>query len=744
MNDHSLKRGAIRKSPEQIGKIMKVKIKPVLICALVVPVISISAQTNESSGSSTYRLPTITVYGSQPDSTQTVAHAANAVTVLSGEQVKPGGIMNTRELGTYLPNVTVFDANNDRSPKFSIRGLRENNFAVGDPVVGFYVDDIPYTDLNSRGLALFDVEQIEFLRGPQPGLFGANGPSGVINIVTRQPGDEWEGRGGVTFGNYEQQIYEASLRGPIVEEKLSLGVSGLYSRRDGFVHNRTNDAHPDDKETLAGRAQLRWTPAETLDFSLVLHGQEFNDGFIPTYYRGHDKDLFSVKRDFDGFVDTETWGTAFKGSFKNEVVKVTSISSYRNWEQNLMQDFDFTENPIRLGFATPELDQWSQEFRVQSNDESRDLKWLGGLFYSAGDLKNNSGSIELAPNPMLPLPPPSTFRTISENDSETYALFGQATYTAWEKLDFTAGLRFTYDDRAVNRTRTLENSSGFLPGGSQTLGAWHDSESFTDVSPKFGISYRCTETIESYVSVSRGYQSGGFNAANDSKDGAKFDSSHSWNYEAGVKTKWLDDRLLVNGAVFYINAENYQVYRINNLDPSQAFLVNADRAKSFGAELDLMAQPCEHLDLSAAFGVTETEFDRFTERTTISTPGGPVTSTTTFDGNDANFVPAFTANFAAQVNFPCNFYARAEYQAVGSYYLDEANSAKQSAYGLVNARVGYRQEHFEIYVFGKNIFNKEYVNNALDLRNSLPGFADQLIRQPGDPMTFGVALSGNF
>ena len=121
----------------------------------------------------------VTVYGAQLSETQAVTQAANAVTVLSGEQVKPGGIQNTRELGTYLPNVTIFDANNDRSPKFSIRGLRENNFAAGDPAVGFYVDDVPYTDLNSRGLALFDVEQIEFLRGPQPGLFGASGPGGV-------------------------------------------------------------------------------------------------------------------------------------------------------------------------------------------------------------------------------------------------------------------------------------------------------------------------------------------------------------------------------------------------------------------------------------------------------------------------------------------------------------------------------------------------------------------------------------
>lgn len=709
--------------------------------SLLIASISAQAQTNEPT-SSTYRLPTITVYGAHADATQTVNQAANAVTVLSGEQVRPGTITATRELGTYLPNVTVFDANNDRSPKYSIRGLRENNFATGDPAVGMYVDDIPYLDLNSRGLALFDVEQIEFLRGPQPGLFGANGPGGVINIVTRQPNDEWHGHGGFSYGNYDQQIYEAGLRGPIVPEKLSLGVSGLYSRRDGFVRNQTTDSHPDEKETLAGRAQLRWTPTDTLDLSLVLHGQKFNDGFIPTYYRGHDKSLFSVKRDYDGFVDTETWGTAFKASFQNEVVKVTSISSYRNWKQELQQDFDFSAAPIRLGFANPDLDQWSQEVRVQSNDESKDLQWLTGVFYADGSLKNNSGSHELAFDPLLMLPPPSTFRTVSDLDSKTFAAFGQGTYTVVENLDLTAGLRFTYDDRSANRKHTLENNSGFLPGGSQTLGAWDTSDHFTDISPKFGIGYHFTPELETYASVTRGYQSGGFNTSNDNEAEAKFSPSHSWNYEAGMKTKWLDERLIVNGAIFYTDTHNYQVYRISSLDPSQAFLVNADQVTSYGAELDLIARPSTNLDLSAAFGWTETEFDDFTERSTIMTPGGPLTSTTRFDGNDVSFVPAFTANFAAQYRFPCHIYARAEYQAVGNYYLDEANSAKQSAYALVNARLGYQTEHFEVYAFGKNLFDKHYVNNALDLRNAFQ--TDLLIRQPGDPRIFGVALSGNF
>jgi iron complex outermembrane receptor protein len=699
-----------------------------LISAVLLSALTVRGQNQVITNSSTYQLPVVTVYGAEPGESPGVTEPANAVTVLSGEQVRPGGITTTRELGTYLPNVTVFDANNDRTPKFSIRGMRENNFAAGDPAVGFYVDDVPYTDLNSRGVALFDVERIEFLRGPQGTLFGANGPGGVINVVTRQPGDQWEGNAGISYGTYEAQSYEMSVRGPIIAETLSIGVAGIYSKRDGFVENLFNGSHPDDKKTLAGRLQVGWTPTETLQFSLTLHGQSFDDGFVPTYYSAVDESPFDVKRDFNGFVDTDQWGVALKGSFDNDIVKVTSVSSYRNWEQDLEQDFDFSPMPGRIGFNYPELEQWTQEFRVQSRDETAPLKWLGGAYFSHAASRQNSGSVEMFPLPSVPLPPPNTFRTLADADADTYAVFGHGVYTVCENFDLVAGLRFTYDDRSMDRVLQLENS--FVP--TSPISGFNASESFTDLSPKFGSVYRVTDQFELYGSVSRGYQSGGFNAANDTANDARFGSSHSWHYEVGAKSRFWEDRITANGALFYTDSENYQVYRTNPMNPSQAYIVNAESVQSFGAEFDVVVQPVNGFEVSAAIGVTEAEFDDFTD----------TTSGTRFDGNDVNFVPQFTGNVAVQYTFPFNLYARVEVQAVGNYYLDEANTAEQKTYGLLNARIGYRHEYFEVYVFGRNLLDKEYTNNALDLRNAFQ--PDLLVRQPGDPLVAGIALTAGF
>ncbi|MBA4150708.1 MAG: TonB-dependent receptor [Verrucomicrobia bacterium] len=692
--------------------------------------LAIAAFANNGSGQSdydftppaTYRMPTVTIYGSATNELQGITQAANAVTVLSGEQIRPGSITTTRELGTYLPNVTVFDANNDRTPKFSVRGLRENNFAAGEPAIGFYVDDIPYTDLNSRGLALFDVEQIEFLRGPQSSLFGASGPGGVVNVVTRQPGDTWEGRAGFAYGNYNSQTYDAAVRGPIIAETLSLGVSGIYSTRDGFVRNVMTGSRMDDKETLGGRAQLRWTPTDTLDFSLIVHGQQFNDGFVPTYFPRFDPSPFRVRRDFEGHVDTDTWGVALKGSFQNELLKVTSVTSYRNWQQDLLQDFAFSPTLKRLGFNNPELNQWSEEFRVQSNDPDQPLQWLGGLYFSHSDAKNDSGSVDFTIFP-LDFPPPTTYRTLSENENSTYAVFGQATYTIGEKLDLTAGLRFSYEDRSMDRGSNLENPFyGTIPISSYSV-----SDEFTDLSPRFGASYQVTDAIETYASVRRGFQSGGFNAANNNPAMSRYDSSHSWHYEIGAKSKFLEDRLFVNAAVFYSDYDDYQTYRINPFNPIDAYMINAENVRSYGAEVDATIRPVQGLELSAAAGVTKAEFREFAG---------------IFDGNDVNFVPEFTANIAVQYRLSCGFYARVEVQGLGDYWLDEANTAKQSAFGLVNARLGYENKHFEVYLFGRNLLDKEYTNNALDLRWALQ--PDLLVRQPGDPMTFGIAIAGKF
>jgi iron complex outermembrane receptor protein len=677
-------------------------------------------------------LPTITILGRdlgappQPES--------SAVSFIVGSLVNSGGgIGSVRELQSILPSLTIFDSDNDRIPRFSTRGLRENNFARGESAVTMYLDDVPYADLASRGLLLYDLDRGAFLRGPQGTLYGASGPGGVLDLHSRQPGNDYRAYGQFGYGNYDALEGQGSVSGPVVKDKLFLGVTGLYDRRDGFVHNRTLDTDADTKENLSGRVQLRWTPTEDLAAAFTLSADRFNDGFVPTFYPGVDANLFDVSRDLDGHVDTEAFTQALRVTYNGPGFKATSISAHRTWEQDLLQDFDFGPVSGVLGFSRPEFEQWSQELRFQSPDGAERCRWLGGLFFSDKTFDVESGSIQPLGQP-LPFPPgflpgPLTRLTTAQFEDRNYAAFGQSTVEALPGLDLVAGARLEWNDRSLSRRRT-DDALALL--GAPPIPDVALDDGFGAVSPRAGVVYHCWPNHDLYFTATRGYQSGGFNAANDTPEQARYASSRSWHFEVGHKADWIRDRLSSRVAFYYAEYDRYQVFRFNPADPTQAIVANADKVYSYGAEGEVLAQPWKGLELTAQLSAGDSRFDRFD----YTLAGQPFD----FGQKRVNFVPQFNVNLAAQYRCSQHIVARIEWQGVGEYYLDEANTARQGAFGLVNARIGYEHRHFEVFAFVRNLLDREYASNALDFRNAFQ--PDLLVRQPGDPLTFGFMVRG--
>lgn len=248
-------------------------------------------------------LPPVVVTGQAPDG---IGQASTlSWTLFDGARAQPGGVREIRDLSSLTPNLRVYDGNNDRAPRFSLRGIRENNFGTGEPAVGLYIDGVPYTDLTSRGAPLFDLARAEFLRGPQSTIFGASGPAGLIVANSRVPDSTWRGRSAFSYGNYDALGGELALSGPIVKECSAFGLASVFNERDGYVRNSVDGERIDDHETLAGRLQLRWTPVPEWDISFHLAGLRFRDGFVPTFYSPVDDNLFHVSRDYEGSVDTD-------------------------------------------------------------------------------------------------------------------------------------------------------------------------------------------------------------------------------------------------------------------------------------------------------------------------------------------------------------------------------------------------------------------------------------------------------
>jgi iron complex outermembrane receptor protein len=700
------------------------KLLKILIAGFVcLPLLNICAQ---QAGQPTQLAP-VTVTGA---AVAVIPQAdSSAATIVSGQEVQVGEINSFRDLDAQTPNFSVFDANNQRTPKFSVRGFRENNFGAGEPVVGFYVDDIPYYDMYSRGVALYDVREIEFVRGDQGTLYGASGVGGVVNIVTRQPGNETHGYLEASYGNYDSQDYQLGIGGALVKDKLFFSLDGLYGFRDGFVYNNYRGDNPDAQNTADGRASLRWTPSAPWSITLTAQGYRDNDGFVPTYLPGADNGPFSVSRDVNGYVDTYDTDEALRIAYDSGSVRVTSVTTHRDWRQDLLQDFDFSPYPAENGYSNPRLEQLSEEFRVESPESADKLKWRAGLYYLNDDLHSDSGAFAL---------PSTNFMTAARSQDETYALFGQATYSFSDHLDLTAGVRLTDDEREMLRVGQV--IVGPYPGF--VTGAYDSSASFTSLQPKAAVTWHFTPDAEIYLSGTEGYQSGGFNDSVDFASESQYGPERSWQLELGGKTSWFDNKLSANAALFYTDAENYQTYRINPADPTEAYLLNAHHAELYGAELELTARPLEGLDLSAGLGYTHADYVRFTVPAAESGTG----AAQDLDGKPISFVPEFTANVSARCRLPWwHLYAHGEVIGVGRYHLDDAydidyGPTTQDAYVLVNAQAGYESKHFNIYFFAKNIFDQHYFNNALNLG---PQYG-ALILQTGDPATYGVAATARF
>jgi iron complex outermembrane receptor protein len=268
----------------------------------------------------------------------------------------------------------------------------------------------------------------------------------------------------------------------------------------------------------------------------------------------------------------------------------------------------------------------------------------------------------------------------------------------------------------------------------------NSSADFSAVQPKFAAAWHFTPQTEIYASVAQGYQSGGFNSFINNN---AYQPARSWQYELGLKNSCDDNKYTTRAALFYTDTRGCQVIRVSPLDPLIASLLNAHRAVSYGAELELTAKPVEDLELSAAAGYTCATYENFLD----TSSGLPVQ----LAGHPISFVPEFTADLSATYRLPWRTYVRGDVIGIGRYHLDDtgaplAGPTVQDSYELVNLQIGFQTRNFEACLFARNVFDRHYFSNAQNFGAgpaSASGFSS-LILQPGDPETWGVALTARF
>ena len=685
-----------------------------------------------------HKLETITVTAQKRE--ENIQEVPASITALSDIQIEDAGIKDIEDLKYYTPNLHIQKMGNRVEQYLSIRGM----FNKISPTVGVFVDGVSYSENLAYDPDLYDIERIEVLKGPQGTLFGRNTEAGAIRIITKKPGNIWEGKGSAGYGDYDSQDYSAAIRGPLIKDRLFFGISGKRYLSDGYYKNDylgTDDV--EDMDDTSGRARLRWTPTDAWDIMLSVNADRYDDSYgcyAPLEeMRRH---THHVNLDYEGYIENDLNGQSLSLDYEGDWFKFTSITAHRDADYDLAYDMDFTQFDKWRNYFNKDHDQWSQEVRLASPKDSGPFKWLIGGYYFDEDMDTDCTLDFRQGFAQWGIPAYMTTQK-SEVDTENYAFFSQATYTLWEKLGLTAGLRYDRDKKEFNGT---EFDTPDVMGKGVT--AVKSDKTFSEWLPKFAIDYRFTQDFMGYASISRGYTSGGFNTRSTSVLGLPYDLEYSWNYEAGVKSSWLDNRLILNLAAFYIDWKDKQV--ATSIAPQTIIIKNAAESTSMGFEVEAMARPATGLELTAGFGYTNVEFDDFKDAIFDQDPTSPTygqkTGETDYSDKKNIFAPEYTYNLAVQYRYPLSnsktLFSRLELQGTGDFYYDFDNEIKESNYEIVNARLGYEGEYkgrgFELYLWAKNIFDEEYATSVFG-SGAMGWFG-----RAGDPQTFGGTLTVRF
>ena len=690
----------------------------------------------DTNGDKPYALDSITVTAQKRE--EDVQKIPMSVAVFPETELEEAGIQNTVELQRYIPNVFVKDSGSYQQT--TIRGVGSFVTSLYSGTA-MYIDDISVPTVFMQNQDLFDVARVEVLKGPQGTLYGRNSEAGVINIVTRQPDNTPRGRLFGEFSMYDTNHGGApgyqvggSASGPLVKDKLFINLAGKWNYDLGAIRNeysKRDDAN--EIKRITGRGQLRWTPTDRLDISLLADAANSHDKFgYGHYIDGPFKtDFHKISRNDD---DNRHWrgnSQSLRAKYKGDEVDFLSVTGRRYFGDDSKWDMDSTSVPLPYMNATlKEHDYlWSQEFRLSSSDKNKSpFSWLAGLYGFTEQLNVNGGSKSGMADPYYGTGMLLAGKENRETDINMggFAVFGEGTYTLFERLHLTAGLRYDYMDQWGSQDYTMDATFGGMP-------MMADKKSYkkrivgAELLPKFSVGFDVTENVLAYATVSKGYLAGGYNYGSaTSKSTLTYDPEYTWSYEVGFKTSWLDKRLIANVAAFYIDMQNKQASEVVSQGVTK--ISNADRANSKGFEAELRARPLEGLDLFGGFGYTETEITTWRDRV----------DNYNYSGNELPNVPKYTYNIGGMYQHSSGVYGRVDVLGTGPFYHDAKNDTKEPGYELVNLRLGYLEGDFDVSVWCKNAFDRKYRT----VRQSIAGYGT--LAFDGDPRQFGITVAYSF
>lgn len=685
-----------------------------------------------------------------------------SISVVGADDIAGSGSNNVRDMSGLVPNFVFGQGNNEATSDISIRGIYSHvpPGQVGfDQGVSVYVDGVYMGKQFASNADLGQTERVEVLRGPQGTLWGKNTVAGAVNIVTRKPGNELEGGVSVELGNRSLVHVKSNVNVPLVEDRLAFRASVGHRTRGGFITNTfLDDDDVGSSEITSGRTQLRFTPGEktTVDLNADFFTGD-NVDYIFEYVSDNpfnDDVKYTKTNDFVDYTDRELFGISLSVEHLfNNGYTFTSISGWRNDDATFGADIEGNPRDIFAGTFTIKPKQFTQELRIASPaDKAYDF--VAGVYY----FDQEADSIDvLMPGRNFPFPPAAGSANQSQTvDAESIAAFVHANYRLSDAVTLFAGLRYTDETKklVVNPT-TCPNpiTCGALrfPRFTAPVDAPDDLTS-REPTWSVGLRYNVDDDIMVYGSVARGFKSAAFNKSRDPVADLKAnllvaDPEFVTNYEIGAKTSWMERRLQLNVAAFYMDYEDLQV-RTTCIDcgPFPVLILgNAAAATSKGFELELSALATDNLLIAAGVGYSDATYDTFEGVTNNRTRMLEDAS-----GNHIPVAPKWTLNVTVQHQARLadgTLTSRLDYSYLDDRYsiqgvLNDSYSFLPSQ-SLLNARLSYgpHNGNWSLSAWARNLTD----NKSLIYANFRSAFGSRGgVGMYQEPRTYGISLDYRF
>lgn len=748
-------------------------------CALGLTLSSVAVQADEvqrSVDADASQIQEIVVSGQRR--AERIQDAAVAVSAFTADALENANVSRPGDVLKLTPNVTFVQSNHPGEFFVTIRGNTQTR--LGENSVALVVDGVQVLDQNSINQELFDIEQLEVLKGPQGALYGRNAIGGAIVIQTRRPDfDEWQGKVKLGAANGTQRTGQASLSGPLTD-KFAIRTGVSYLDRDGFYRNHLTGEEVDRFRDRTGFFRAMWLVSDKVTGDFRLSATDMDGGGInwvailalppelggnAEVLSGDDTSLPWVNN-IRGFSRNSRRTMSMKWDIDFSHATLVSTTSHAKLKDDYGSDsypyfYDPGQfyvlfpgdTPIGLGAQTQELRRdaeiLTQELRLQSQ-EGAALRWMIGAYYAEFDIDNVSTTGADTHNVLLglgPHPYGSQNQTLSylndTNDNEAVAAFANLGYELGP-LEVMASVRW---DKEKKRQTDRAFPGAPDPADPKQIPTWRieawrsRSTEFSQVQPKLSVRYRITPDVTAYTSWGRGFKTGGFNPfgtaellrqfnpASTVEDIFPKEVADTW--EVGLKTKWLGRRLSVNVAYFDTKSEHAQALEFFPQAGLQA-ISTADEVDMKGVEIDVQARPFPGLDLMASYGYLDTEITRFD-------------SNPAYVGNRRPSNSPYTWLIGAQYTTALGgagweLVARADYTREGTTTWDwaETPGAARSPYEVVNARIALKNDAWEIAAWSKNLTDEKYNAEHIVL---LP-YAGALFRAA--PRQYGLDVSYRF